>query len=111
MIDDKLLWTEHIKYLTKKNCSIIGIIYRHNNLLPMHCKRNIYFALVYSNRVYCVEVYAQTNKKYLNPLITKCNNLLRILLNKPKKKLRFTTYIFPLIHFLLTYYLNYLSLK
>ena len=51
----------------------------------MNCKRNIYFALAHSIIVYCIEVYANTNKKHLKPLITKCNSLLRLLQNKPRR--------------------------
>src|SRR5437870_13784623 len=74
LIDDGLLWTEHINLLINKISSVIGIIYRNSKLLPTHCKKSIYFLLVHSHLTYCVEVYGNTAKKNLNPLITKCNN-------------------------------------
>lgn len=85
LIDDQLLWTEHIKNLVNKIGSVIGIIYRNNDLLPLHCKKSIYFALVHSNLLYCVEVYGNTSKSNLSPLVTKCNSLLRVLQSMPRK--------------------------
>jgi len=53
--------------------------------LPFNCKRNIYFALIYSKLVYGIEVYGSATKSNLDPLIIKCNRLLRVLQNKPRK--------------------------
>lgn len=85
IIDDKLTWTEHIKCLVNKISSLIGILYRQNHLFPIQCRRNIYFALVYSNLIYCIEIYANVPKASLDPLIKKCNSLLRVLQNKPRR--------------------------
>jgi hypothetical protein len=61
-IDDELNWSEHINFLVGKVSSMIGIMYRNKRYLPINCKKNIYFALIYSNLIYCIEVYANTNK-------------------------------------------------
>jgi len=74
----------HITKLLKKVNSLIGIIYRKKYLLPAHCRRNIYFSLVYSSLIYCIEVYGKIKKSVLNPLIVRCNMLLRILQDKPR---------------------------
>jgi hypothetical protein len=85
VIDNKLSWAEHVKHLISKLSSILGIMYRLKYILPLNCKRNIFNSLVYPNLIYCVEVYANTTKFILNPLIIKCNNLLRVMQNKPRK--------------------------
>jgi hypothetical protein len=85
LIDDKLSWTDHINYVTGKISSVIGILYRFKHVLPMNCKRNIYFSLIYSNLIYGVEVYANTNYIHLKPLTVKCNRLLRMLQNKSRR--------------------------
>ena len=59
-------------------------MYRRNYLLPPACKRNVYFALVYSKLVYGIEVYAYTYISHLKPLIVKCNSLLRVLQNSKR---------------------------
>jgi len=85
IIDDQLNWTDHIKHVTSKVSSMIGIMYRNNHFLPPYCKKNIYFALIHSVLIYCIEVYANVNKSQLKPLIIKCNRLLRLLQNKPRR--------------------------
>ena len=85
IIDDQLNWSEHINSLIGKVSSMTGILYRYGNFLPISCKRNIYFALIYSSIIYCIEVYANTTKALLNPLIIKCNRLLRLLQNKSRR--------------------------
>ena len=85
LIDDKLSWTEHINYLINRVSSICGILYRTNQFLPMNCKKNIFYALVYSVIIYCIEVYGNVNKTILNPLLVKYNRLLRLLLHKPRR--------------------------
>ena len=83
-IDENLTWSEHIKQLTSKLSSLIGIIFRKRYIIPNNCKRNIYFALAYSHLIYCIEIYGKAKVSVLNPLVTKCNALLRILQNKPR---------------------------
>src|SRR6267154_442757 len=51
----------------------------------MNCKRNIYFALIHSKLVYCIEVYANVSKSCIHPLIIKCNRLLRSLQLKNRR--------------------------
>lgn len=85
IIDDNLNWSEHINYITNKISSIIGILYRYNKYMPLSCKKNIYFALIYSNITYCIEIYANTCKSTLKPLIVKCNRLLRFMQNKKRR--------------------------
>jgi len=84
IIDDMLTWKEHINNLVIKLSSMIGIMYRRSYLLPPMCKRNVYFALVYSKIIYGIEVYANTYITYLKPLIIKCNSLLRLLQNSKR---------------------------
>jgi len=64
---------------------MVGILCLKKHLLPLNCKKNIYFALVYSNLIYCIEVYANVNKSCLHSLSVKCNRLLRVLQNKPRR--------------------------
>ena len=91
-IDDELNWSEHINFLVGKVSSMIGIMYRNKHYLPFNCKKNIYFDLIYSNLTYCIEVYANTNKSLLKPLITTCNRLLRLLQNKPRRTSLYVLY-------------------
>ena len=84
-LDDQLSWNAHVTQLLKKVSSLIGIIYRKKYLLSARCRKNIYFGLVYSSLVYCIEVYGRAKKSVLKPLIVKCNTFLRILQDKPRR--------------------------
>ena len=83
-LDEKLKWDTHITQLLKKVNSLLGIVYRKKYMLPMHCRKKIYFALVYSSLIYCIEAYGRANLCVINPLIVKCNSLLRVLQDKPR---------------------------
>jgi len=83
-LDEKLNWDIHVAQLIKKINSLIGILYRKKYLLPMHCRRNIYYSLAYSSLIYCIEVYGAARQSVLNPLIVKCNLLLRVLQDQPR---------------------------
>ena len=85
IIDDPLSWTDHIDHLKGKITSLTRILYRNNHYLPLACKRTIYFGLVHSILTYYIEVYANVPKNTLNRLTIKCNRLLKILQNKPRR--------------------------
>ena len=76
---------DHISYLIKNVSSLTGILYRVKCYLPIDCKKQIYFALVNSIIIYCIEVYANVTQSILKPLIVKCNRLLRLLQAKPRR--------------------------
>ena len=84
-IDENLNWHEHISHLSKKVSSLTGMLYRVKSFLPYRCKKDIYFALIHSILIYCIEIYANVNKSILHPLIIKCNRLLRLLQSKPRR--------------------------
>ncbi len=84
-IDENLTWLDHISYLMKKISSLTGILYRVKSYLPIDCKKQIYYALANSSLIYCIEIYANVNQSVLNPLIIKCNRLLRLLQSKPRR--------------------------
>ena len=83
-IDDKLDWSDHINSIIKKISSLSGILSRTDALLPIKCKKNIYFALIHSILIYCIEAYGNVSNSKLNPLSVKCNRLLRLLQCKPR---------------------------
>src|SRR6267154_1451177 len=84
-IDDKLEWSDHINYIIKKVSSLSGILSRHKASPPIKCKKNIYFALIHSSIIYCIEAEGNVTKSKFRPLIIKCNRLLRLLQSKPRR--------------------------
>ena len=63
---------------------LIGILYRKKYAFSSHCRRNLYFSLIYPLLVYCVEIYGCAKMKYLHRLIIKCNVVLMISQNKSR---------------------------
>lgn len=83
-LDDNLDWSLHINNLINKVRSLTGIVYRKKYVLLPQCRKNLYFSLIYSSLIYCIEVYGNAKRKLLNPLIIKCNSLLRIIQDKSR---------------------------
>jgi len=83
-LDDQLNWSIHIENLTKKVRSLTGILFRKKYVLGTQCRRKLYFSLIYSSLIYCIEIYGSAKRKLLNPLIIKCNSLLRIIQDKTR---------------------------
>lgn len=48
------------------------------------CRKKLYFSLIYSSLIYCIEIYGNAKRKWLNPLMVKCNSLLRIIQDKTR---------------------------
>lgn len=84
IIDEKLSWSCHVNYLSKKLSQLIGIFYRKAYFLPLNIRKNLYFAHVYSKLIYCVEAYGTANKTTLHPLLIKNNCILRLLQSKDR---------------------------
>jgi len=104
IIDEDLNWQEHILYVKNKLIKFCSIFYKLRLKIPHHVLKKLYFALVHPHLVYCVEIYANTYLKYLDPLIKLNNKILRILQNckmdHPVKKLyiSYNTLPVPQLH-------------
>ena len=83
-LDECLYWDEHINYLISEINKLIEILYRKKYIFSSYCRQNLFFSLIYSLLVYCVEIYGCAKSKFLRPLIIKCNVVLRILQDKPR---------------------------
>src|SRR5690349_16321451 len=54
-LDAKLNWSHHIN-LIKKVRSLTGILYRKKYVLTPQCRKTLYFLLIYSSLIYCIEI-------------------------------------------------------
>ena len=78
-IDDKLLWTHHVSYVTKKCCQRIGILKKvlpnlPNFVLPLH-----YNAFISSGFSYCLMLWFNNNRSGRFKLIDKIDNFISML--------------------------------
>ena len=78
-LDDQLTWKRHVTETNKKIIKYAGIFNKMRQLLPEECLNTLYNPFVFSRLNYVIEVYVDTEKKFLTPLKTSQNKLLRIL--------------------------------
>ena len=79
LLDRKLTWENHIQDLNKKLVKYTSIFSKVRHYLPIAYRKTVYNAFTFSRLNYGSEIYLNTTKKYINPLIVTQNKLLRIL--------------------------------
>ena len=79
LLDSKLTWENHIQELNKKMVKYTGIFSKVRHYLPITCCKTVYNAFMFSRLSYGSEIYFNTTKKYINPLIVTQNKLSRII--------------------------------
>lgn len=81
VLDEKLNWHEHIKYVCNSILPFFGIF----NYVKLYVKRNtarqIYFAFIYSRIRYAIEIFGSCSDELLSKLQTMQNKLLKLLFN------------------------------
>ena len=56
-LDEKLVWTEHIKKLKTKLLSKLGLLTRSKRFLSAHAMKNLYYAQIHSNISYAISMW------------------------------------------------------
>ncbi len=79
VMDNKLAWESHIKYLFDQVIRYTGIFKLISKLLPTVCKKQLYDTNIYSRVQYGMEVFGQTCAKQLKNVQVMQNRLLKIL--------------------------------
>ena len=67
-IDNELSWKNHISFLTNKVNKSIGLVCKIRRLLNRQSLLNIYYSLVHSNIIYCLEIWGTAFNTTLLPL-------------------------------------------
>ena len=78
-IDDKLLWTHHVSYVTKQCCQRIGIFKKVLPNLPNFVLPLYYNAFIRSGFSYCLILWFNNNRSSRFKLIDKIDNLISML--------------------------------
>ena len=79
IVDEKLTWFEHIQYIKCKIAKGIGIICKARQVLNSKTLCTLYYCFVYPYLNYCVEVWGDTFKTYLQALVKLQKRVLRII--------------------------------
>ena len=62
MIDHKITWKEHVKYVSGKMSRNIGIFIKARNCLNKHAMMTLYYSFIYPDMAYCKNVWGRTHK-------------------------------------------------
>ena len=77
-LDNKLLWSSHIKHICSKISKSIGILRLLRHSFPNHILKTIYMSLIYSYINYCNVVWGSAYNNHLNPLVILQKKAVRI---------------------------------
>ena len=79
IIDEHLMWKDHIDYVLQRVKRLSSIFFKVRYKIPAPCLKQIYFSMVHSILQYGVEIYANCIRSHLNELIILNNRILRTL--------------------------------
>ena len=85
IIDNKLKWSAHIKYISKKIAKGIGIILKSRKVFSNETLLSLYHTFVYPYLSYCIHVWGKAYNTHLNHLIVLQNKAMRIINGVPPR--------------------------
>ena len=68
IIDDKLQWNQHIAHIRSKIAKGIGIICKARKFFNKNILLTLYYCFIYPYMTYCIEVWGNAYKMYLNTI-------------------------------------------
>jgi hypothetical protein len=68
LIDEKLNFEKHINYIRSKISSILGILHKLCNILPINAKKLIYYSLIHSHIAYACEMWEHSTSTRIEKL-------------------------------------------
>lgn len=71
IIDDRITWNSHIKYITTKISRSISVIAKVKNILNIKALHTLYCSLILPYLHYCSVVWGSTYKSTLKPIVKK----------------------------------------
>ena len=85
IIDNKLKWSAHISYISKKISKGIGIILKSRKVFSNETLLSLYHTFVYPYLSYCIHVWGKAYKTHLNDLVVLQNKAMRIINGVPPR--------------------------
>ena len=79
IIDNKLNWSPHIMYISKKIAKGIGIILKARKVFNNETLFSLYYTFVYPYLNYCIHVWGKTYHTHLHHLIVLQNKVIRMI--------------------------------
>lgn len=69
IVDHQICWKPHIQYIRTKISKTLGILYKTKYILNKKCLHILYTSLVFPYFFYCCEIWGNTCKTCIDPLI------------------------------------------
>ena len=85
IIDNKLKWSAHISYISKKISKGIRIILKSRKVFSNETLLSLYHTFVYPYLSYCIYVWGKAYKTHLNELFILKNKAMRIINGVPPR--------------------------
>ena len=81
IIDEKLTWSHHIKYIKKKISKGIGIICKARKIFKMQTLLTMYYSFIYPYFVYCLEFWGSASNYLLDSLFKLQKRAIRLIVS------------------------------
>ena len=85
IIDNKLKWSAHIMYISKKIVKGIGILLKSRKVFDNDTVVSLYHTFVYPYLHYCIHVWGKAYNTHLNDLVVLQNKAMRIISGVPPR--------------------------
>ena len=85
IIDNKLKWSAHIMYISKKIAKGIGILLKSRKVFDNDTLLSLYHTFVYTYLHYCIHVWGKAYNTHLNDLVVLQNKAMRIISGVPPR--------------------------
>ena len=82
ILDNKLIWNEHIQNVKNKICKSIGILCKCKKYFNENTLIALYYSFVYPHLCYCIEVWGNASQVHMLVLINLQKKILRIIASK-----------------------------
>ena len=79
IIDDKLTWSQHVNHICNKVSKGMGILLRARKIMYGQTLITLYNALIKPHFIYCITIWGNTFKKYLNKVHLVQKKVIRII--------------------------------
>ena len=79
IVDSKLTWIPHISSVANKIGQSLGALAKVKHMLNVETLRSIYYALIHSRLIYCIEIWGTASKTALQPLFIAQKKCMRLI--------------------------------
>ena len=84
LLDENILWKEHLKYTENKIAKSIGLMYKHKPFLDNDSLLSLYFSYIHSYINYANLSWTGAHQSNLKKIHSQQNHVLRIVYNKDR---------------------------